>query len=126
MYKLCTQCGSLFVSKAVECNKCHSEKLENIETTATLGDCVDICRVSNDNPNIVRALLKLHDEDIIEYQIKLSQLKQADNSLRCPYCKSSNVLKISATSRIVSAGFFGLGSKKIGKQFHCNNCRADF
>lgn len=71
-------------------------------------------------------MIELHQSDIIEYQIKLSQLKQADNSLRCPYCKSSNVLKISATSRIVSAGFFGLGSKKIGKQFHCNNCRADF
>ena len=27
---------------------------------------------------------------------------------------------------ITSGALWGLGSKKIGKQFHCNNCGADF
>lgn len=120
MYKLCTQCGSLFVSKAVECNKCHSEKLENIETTATLGDCVDICRVSNDNPNIVRALLKLHDEDIIEYQIKLSQLKQAqqiNNQVKCPKCGCADI-------GVANRGYsFFTGFLGSGKSMNvCKNC----
>lgn len=44
----------------------------------------------------------------------------------CIYCKSRNTKKISATSRLFSTGFFGLGSKKIGKQWHCNNCNSDF
>lgn len=44
----------------------------------------------------------------------------------CPYCRSTNLKKISTASRLLSTGFFGLASSKIGKQFHCNNCGADF
>lgn len=44
----------------------------------------------------------------------------------CPYCKATNVRKIGLVSRSVSAGIFGLGSKKIGKQWHCDHCGSDF
>ena len=44
----------------------------------------------------------------------------------CPYCKSRDTKKISATGRMFSASLFGLGSDKIGKQWHCNNCNSDF
>ncbi len=44
----------------------------------------------------------------------------------CPYCKSSSTTKISGVGRWLSTGLFGLASKKIGKNFHCNNCKADF
>lgn len=46
--------------------------------------------------------------------------------VECPYCHSTNTKKIGTTSRMVSAGMFGLASKKIGKQWHCNNCGSDF
>jgi len=26
----------------------------------------------------------------------------------------------------MSVGFFGLGSKKAGKQYYCNKCKSDF
>lgn len=44
----------------------------------------------------------------------------------CPYCHATNVKKISMTSRVVSTGLFGLSSKKLGKQWHCNKCGSDF
>ena len=44
----------------------------------------------------------------------------------CPFCKSLNTDKISAASRIASVGMLGLFSKKLGKQWHCNNCNSDF
>ena len=44
----------------------------------------------------------------------------------CPYCKATNVKKIGVGSRLISTGLFGLGSKKIGKQWHCNKCGSDF
>lgn len=44
----------------------------------------------------------------------------------CPYCQSSNTKKISGASRAASIGFWGIFSKKIGKQWHCNNCGSDF
>lgn len=46
--------------------------------------------------------------------------------VECPYCKSTNTKKISVASRNFSIGFFGLGSSKFGKQWHCNNCDSDF
>lgn len=42
------------------------------------------------------------------------------------YYHSRNTSKIETVSRMFSAGFFGLGSKKIGKQWHCNSCGSDF
>lgn len=53
-------------------------------------------------------------------------LEEQSRRVICSYCGSANVKKISFTSRTISTGIFGLGSKKIGKQFHCNNCKADF
>ena len=44
----------------------------------------------------------------------------------CPYCKSTNTKKISAASRAGSILGFGLFSKKLGKEWHCNNCNSDF
>lgn len=46
--------------------------------------------------------------------------------ISCPYCNATNIKKISTTSRIISIGLFGLGSKKIGKQWHCTKCGSDF
>ena len=47
-------------------------------------------------------------------------------SVTCPYCKSTNVSKISMLGRSISVGLFGLGSGKIGNQWRCNNCKSDF
>ena len=51
---------------------------------------------------------------------------EAMRKVTCPYCGSVNVKKVSTISRMASVGFFGLGSKKVGKQWHCNNCKSDF
>ena len=45
---------------------------------------------------------------------------------KCPYCGSLKVRKISTGKRLFSVGLFGLGSSKIGKQWHCNECNSDF
>ena len=47
-------------------------------------------------------------------------------SVTCPYCKSTNVSKISTLGRSISVGLFGLASGKVGKQWHCNGCNSDF
>ncbi len=46
--------------------------------------------------------------------------------VECPYCHSTDTKRISAMNRVVSTGLFGFGSKKIGKQYHCNKCKSDF
>ena len=48
-------------------------------------------------------------------------------TITCPYCKSTNTKKISGLSKAVSVGLFGIFALgKTTKQFHCNNCKADF
>lgn len=45
----------------------------------------------------------------------------------CPYCHSSNTKKITNTSKAVHTALFGIFSmSRNSKQFHCNNCGADF
>lgn len=55
-----------------------------------------------------------------------SQNKSSLKRVHCPYCNSTNCKKLGAISRGVSFGLFGFGSGKIGKQWHCNDCRSDF
>jgi len=52
--------------------------------------------------------------------------KPNTNRVECPYCHSNDVSKISTFGRAASVGIFGLASKKIGKQWHCNHCKSDF
>lgn len=54
------------------------------------------------------------------------QPKQPSNQVHCPYCNSTNVNRISSTKKVMSIIGFGILSNKIGKQWHCNNCKSDF
>ena len=53
-------------------------------------------------------------------------LEEKSRVPKCPTCGSINISKIGTINRMVSTGLFGLASKKIGKQWHCNNCGSDF
>lgn len=119
-YNICKECGGFLENTNIDSN-----------------DFWIIWTISHDN-SFLEAMIDLHDKDIIEYELKMSQFrtqlgqqkaveeKQEDNAVKCPYCKSDNVRKISATSRASSVMMFGILSKKIGKQWRCNNCKSDF
>lgn len=47
-------------------------------------------------------------------------------TIECPYCKSTDTQKISGMSRAGSIVVWGIFSKKLGKQWHCNKCGSDF
>ena len=44
------------------------------------------------------------------------------NKPKCPTCNSTNLKKISTTSKVVNTAVFGLFGTKRFKQFHCNSC----
>ena len=44
------------------------------------------------------------------------------NQPKCPTCQSTNISKISTTSKVAGAAMFGLFSKTARSQFCCNNC----
>lgn len=49
-----------------------------------------------------------------------------DNLPKCPICGSTDLKKLSALDRGVSAFMWGLGSNKIGKTYECQKCKATF
>ena len=71
----------------------------------------------------------------IEYEIKRHEEIQKEfagfkskttPTVKCPYCQSTNTKKIGAGGRLLSTLTFGIASGKMGKQWHCNNCKSDF
>ena len=61
-----------------------------------------------------------------QYAMVAAIISGGGNKVACFYCHSTNVSKIGVMNRVGSAEVWGLGSDKIGKQFHCNNCGANF
>ncbi len=51
---------------------------------------------------------------------------QKQLTITCPYCKSTNVKKITTANRIAGAAVMGLASSNIGNQWYCNNCKSKF
>lgn len=51
-----------------------------------------------------------------------NEMKEQSNVPKCPTCSSTNIKRISGTSKVASVAMFGLLSQKVKKTFHCNNC----
>ena len=67
------------------------------------------------------------DEERQKSHPENKSFKPSTPTITCPYCKSTNTKKISGLSKAVSVGLFGIFALgKTTKQFHCNNCSADF
>ena len=88
--------------------------------------------VSHDN-DFILAMIDLKEKDIIEYNLKMSQIRtqidqqkrsnaENDNVPRCPNCHSRNIQKISGMERAGSVMMLGVFSNKINKSFKCINC----
>lgn len=58
----------------------------------------------------------------VESYKKQHSTQQYSNQPKCPTCGSTNVKKISVTSKAVGAGLFGLFSKTAKSQFQCSSC----
>ena len=62
----------------------------------------------------------------VEYGNSSSNIS-SNNCIKCPYCQSTNTKKISVLSKATHTAMFGIFSiSRNSKQFHCNNCSADF
>ena len=58
---------------------------------------------------------------------KILKNLQKINSVKCPYCGSASVKKISTTSKVAYGATFGIfAASKIAHQWHCKNCKSDF
>lgn len=102
------------------CLKCNCPLLEDEE----------ICIICGAKPVIVteKEMAKLRDsweKDAIDSKVNkyLDNIhKENLNVPTCPTCSSTNITKVSTTSKVAGAVAFGLFSKTARSQFKCNNC----
>lgn len=71
------------------------------------------------------AIIKQENKNHNNQDTKANQVSQKPQ-VKCPYCNATNTSKITLTRRSVSTYLFGLGSSKVTKQWHCNECGSDF
>ena len=139
--KKCKKCSAIGIYSqnynVHEENACGGE----LETVSITCDDLDIIsRISNNN-DFFQAMIDLKEKDLIEYNLKLSQFKtqlklqesiqqqqseQSQVKLRCPYCNSVNVRRISAIEQVSSISMLGMYSRKINKSFLCGSCGGTF
>ena len=89
-------------------------------TLADAGDLIDIIRETKAIPATFTPKYPLEDREKLYGGTKAK-------GVECPYCHSTNVKKITKTSKVAHTAVFGLFSlSRNSKQFHCNNCNSDF
>lgn len=136
----CNKCGRFYVcgkssdigaiDKFKECGG------QMQDTGMTFDEYLIISKISQDKM-FLQAMIDLKRSDPIEFQLKMSQFKanlgqqkssntQTDNRPKCPTCGSTNLRKISTTSKVTSVAMWGLFSQKVKKTWHCNNCKYEW
>lgn len=105
-----------------------------IHTKMTAEEKFLIEHISEDK-DFFMAMLKLREDDIIEYQTKISAFRdkarrdgcydspKQSNQPKCPTCGSANIHKISTGKRAASILGFGILSNNIGKTYECLDCK---
>lgn len=69
----------------------------------------------------------LEGKKVSRQEILSGKLNNNRTDVSCPYCHSYNTKKITVGSKAVHTAVFGIFSmSRNSKQFHCNNCGADF
>lgn len=117
-------------SPITECPSC---KNKNLITYNISDDDILIMGDISKDKIFFQSMLKLKEENPIEYELKMSQFKANiarqesskavnDNKPKCPTCSSSNLKKVSTTSKAMNTVMWGLLGTKRHKIFHCNDC----
>ena len=140
---ICKNCGWLIGDHSVE-SEDDISTCDCCGTTMTITDLDDIkfCHMTKAEEDEYRKSF-LGENQIspemtqkrIEYEIKRHEEIQKEfagfkskttPTVKCPYCQPTNTKKIGAGGRLLSTLTFGIASGKMGKQWHCNNCKSDF
>ncbi|MBD5496762.1 MAG: hypothetical protein HDR11_03210 [Lachnospiraceae bacterium] len=94
--------------------KCNKETAD--ESIAIMNKAVEDGLRSKGIEPLTREQMNLNNE-----RERLNRIAQ-QNKPKCPTCQSTNLKKISTTSKVVNTAVFGIFGTKRHKTFHCNNC----
>lgn len=141
---LCTKCRKpIWVPENDEDDECEcGGKLIPMELEHD--DYITLCEATTSvkntdlrvNWDLYNAMVELKKNDIIEYNLKMSQFRtqvnqqkqQQESSVpKCPTCGSTNLKKISGLSKAGSVALWGVfAAGRTSKTWHCNKCGAEW
>lgn len=129
--KCCIHCGypldeiSSNEYKDISTRECLTEKEDTHNFSQKINSSFDKINYTQKQPETLRDLVQKRDSETKNIEIVESQPIPKPTP-KCPTCGSTDISKISATSKAVSVGLFGIFSPKIRKQFHCNSCKYEW
>lgn len=153
MYKFCNKCGNITLgNKYLEekCSICGKVKIPVPINYIQENEILTDKELDDKKIIIIEELVKTSpefDQDLFDYRNEILAKQSAEFGAKmehgkavlegrdkgnkfgveCPYCHASNVNKITTTSKAVHTALFGIFSLgRNSKNFHCNNCGADF
>lgn len=124
-------CGWSLNHSLDECPFCH-EKLK--ETNIEENEFDLFLKISR-SATFYDTMIELKKKDPIEFQLKMSQFRnqvkqqeavELQNIPHCPICNSTDIKKISGISKAKSVAVWGIFSRKVHKQWHCEQCGSEF
>lgn len=128
----CEYCGEIIIETNVDVTQMRKLAVPANTHNQYEEECVKIAKLLGEfDQNEFNKRRKMEHEEYLEVCQYLDAHQHQPNTqpstqVTCPYCKSTNTKKISIASRAGSILGFGIFSKKLGKQWHCNDCGSDF
>lgn len=130
---VCPKCGKFIIAKQkcpdcgtdmIDCN-CTEEKWADMLLNGTWEKWEEQMRkkyvLSSDkyDSNLYSNRIEEEQKEDSYYN---ELINNAESTLRCPTCNSTDVKSISGLNRGMSIAMLGIFSKKINKSFECKNC----
>lgn len=133
---ICPKCAMIYSSDELNADKkCHFCNIKTIITKETMNDFIDNMDNEDDYDIILSKKYGGNQFSECAYRHRLSLIKQENKNQsinhqpsqqpsipHCPTCNSTNIKRISAASKAVGVGLFGIFSKTARSQFECKDC----
>ncbi len=130
----CPECGKEISDKSEKCIHC-GYPIRNIPYLHENinGKDYDVSFLLDDSMSQVKKMkhltelsgcdLLLAKQIVLKYcPTKAIEQKQENNIPHCPTCSSTDLKKISTTSKVMNTAMWGIFGTKRHKTYHCNSC----
>lgn len=133
--KICENCGTISEFTDNKCKACNNSKIIDLEISTQEWFKL----TSTQKETIIKNKLSLSDETYeliqeawrnnkknIQPMSRPMKTNLQQNIPKCPTCGSTNIEKISTTSKSIGFATVGVFSSNFGKSMHCKNCGYKF
>lgn len=129
--KICENCGTISEFTDNQCKACNKSKIVDLKISTQ--DWFKLTSVQKES--VIKKALSLSEETYeliqeawrnnkknVQPMSRPMKTNLQQNKPKCPTCGSTNIEKISTTSKAIGFVAVGVFSSNFGKTMHCKNC----